>query len=147
MFGQSGIGSSGLLPLSSLNGVNGFKIDGEVAGDKSGYPISTAGDINGDGVVDLLIGALGHANQTGRSYVVFGSPGVGSNGLLSLSSLNGFNGFKVDGEVAGDLSGDLVSSVGDVNGDGYADLLIGAPWHNGPSGSQLFDIWWPRSGK
>ena len=63
---------------------------------------------------------------TGRSYVVYGGPGVGSQGLISLSTLNGTNGFKLDGEASGDYSGSSVSTAGDVNGDGYADLLIGA---------------------
>ena len=49
-----------LLALSSLNGANGFKLDGENNGDYSGWSVSAAGDINGDGVVDLLIGAYGY---------------------------------------------------------------------------------------
>ena len=67
------------------------------------YAVSGAGDINHDGVVDLLIGAEGHVNYTGRSYAVFGKLGIGGSGLLSLASLNGTNGFKLDGETAGDV--------------------------------------------
>ncbi len=48
-----------VLPLESLNGQNGFKIDGENNGDHSGYSVSGAGDFNGDQYADLLIGALG----------------------------------------------------------------------------------------
>ena len=96
---------NGTLALSGLNGANGFKLDGENNGDWSGCSVSTAGDINGDGVGDLLIGAYGYpgiGSGKGRSYVVFGGPGVGSNGTLALSSLNGANGFKLDGENNGD---------------------------------------------
>ena len=128
------MGSSGLLALSSLNGVNGFKLDGETAGDQSSGFVSALGDINGDGYADLLMGAFGHASQTGRSYVVFGGTGVGNNGLLLLSSLNGVNGFKLDGEVPGDMSGMSVGAAGDINSDGVADLLIGAHGHNNKTG-------------
>lgn len=133
VFGTPGIGSSGSLLLSSLNGVNGFKLDGEGPHDISGFPVSVdaTGDINGDGFADLLIGAYGHNNLTGRSYVVFGGREVGSTGLLSLSNLNGINGFKLDGEAIGDYSGYAVSAAGDINGDDQVDLIIGAVSHNG----------------
>ena len=81
-----GVGSQGLVSLSTLNGTNGFKLDGEAVNDDSGYSVSPAGDFNGDGYADLLIGAPGHASYTGRSYVVYGGRGVGSQGLVSLSS-------------------------------------------------------------
>ena len=130
VFGGPEVGSSGTIALSSLNGANGFKLDGENDSDNSGIAVSAAGDINGDGYADLLIGASGYpasgANGKGRSYVVFGGPGVGTNGTIALSSLNGANGFKLDGENNGDWSGVSVSAAGDINGDSHADLLIGA---------------------
>ncbi len=134
VFGGSGVESSEILALSSLNGTNGFKLDGESANDWSGYSVSAAGDINGDGYADMLIGAPYAGSSTGRSYVVFGGPGVGSSGLLALSGLNGINGFKLDGESVNDWSGYSVSAAGDINGDGHADLLIGAPHHAGYRG-------------
>ena len=128
LFGGPGVGSSGDVLLSSLNGINGFKLDGENNNDLSGYSVSAAGDINGDGHADLLIGAYGYPSSSykGRSYVLFGGPGVGSSGDILLSSLNGTNGFKLDGENNGDYSGSSVSAAGDINGDGNNDLLIGA---------------------
>ena len=135
LFGGPGVGSSGNISLSSLNGTNGFKLDGEYNNDGSGYSVSTAGDINGDGYADLLIGAYGYLSNSvkGRSYVLFGGPGVGSSGDILLSSLNGTNGFKLDGENNGDDSGWSVSAAEDINGDGIADLLIGAPGY--PNGT------------
>ncbi|MBS0351861.1 MAG: FG-GAP repeat protein, partial [Proteobacteria bacterium] len=118
-----------ILPLASLNGKNGFKLDGEVSGDASGWSVSAAGDINADGFADLLIGAPYRASDTGRSYVVFGGPGVSGSGLVTLSGLNGGNGFKLDGEGVSDFSAYSVSAAGDINGDGFADLLIGAHYY------------------
>ena len=134
VFGGFSVGKNGVLALASLNGTNGFKLDGENNFDWSGYSVSAAGDINGDGVADLLVGAPTHANNAGRSYVVFGGHGVGSSGVVALSNLNGANGFKLDGEASGDKSGWSVSAAGDVNGDGVDDLLVGAPFHGGNTG-------------
>ena len=65
------------LELSDLNGLNGFTIDGADPVDQSGYSVSAAGDINGDGIDDLIIGARGADpngnSNAGSSYVVFGS--------------------------------------------------------------------------
>ena len=118
-----------VIELSSLDGTDGFVLNGVDADDGSGS-VSGAGDINGDGVDDLIIGALGGdpngTNNAGESYVVFGGTGVGASGTIDLSSLDGTNGFVINGVDADDLSGISVSSAGDVNGDGVDDVIIGA---------------------
>ncbi len=138
VFGGSSVGSAGSLNLSTLNGSNGFVINGIADGDFSGTSVSNAGDINGDGVDDVIIGAPGtnpNGNEfAGSSYVVFGGAGVGSTGSLNLSALNGSNGFVINGTTAGEGSGISVSNAGDVNGDGFADLIIGAPFAS-PNGN------------
>jgi Ca2+-binding RTX toxin-like protein len=117
------------LNLSDLNGSNGFAINGIAANDLSGLSVSSAGDVNGDGFDDLIIGAFGAdpngISYAGQSYVVFGSNSGFAAGL-NLSALNGSNGFAINGIAAGDDSGRSVSSAGDVNGDGFDDLIIGA---------------------
>jgi len=116
------------LNLSTLNGINGFRINGIAADDGSGYSVSSAGDVNGDGIDDLIIGASGadpNGSSSGQSYVVFGNrSGFGT--VLNLSTFNGSNGFIINGSAIDDYSGVSVSSAGDVNGDGIDDLIIGA---------------------
>ena len=123
--------------LSSLNGTNGFVINGIDGNDLSGRSVSSAGDINGDGFDDILIGAYAaspNGDESGESYVVFGSaaPFAAS---LDLSTLNGTNGFVINGISAYDYSGYSVSSAGDINGDGFDDILIGAHYAN-PNGAE-----------
>jgi Ca2+-binding RTX toxin-like protein len=127
VFGKAS-GFTSNIGLSSLNGSNGFKLSGVAAGDNSGWSVASAGDINGDGFADLIVGApKADANGTdsGASYVVFGkASGFASN--INLSSLDGSHGFKLSGAAAGDGSAYSVASAGDVNGDGFADLIVGA---------------------
>ncbi len=75
VFGGAGVGSSGVLELSALDGSNGFALNGINADDWSGFSVSGAGDVNGDGVDDIIIGALAadpNGDRPGQSYVVFG---------------------------------------------------------------------------
>ena len=114
------------LNLSSLDGSNGFRISGTVAFLFSGGSVASAGDVNGDGFADLIVGAPSASNHKGLSYVVFGkASGFAAN--IDLSVLDGSNGFRISGEANLDVSGFSVSSAGDVNGDGFADLIVGAP--------------------
>ena len=124
------------INLSSLDGSNGFRLDGEAEGDQLGLPVSNAGDVNGDGFDDLIVGVSNadpNGFGSGSSYVVFGQAS-GFSAAMNLSSLNGGNGFRLDGVTSGDESGRSVSTAGDVNGDGFDDVIVGAR-HANPNGS------------
>ena len=127
------------LGLSDLNGTDGCSVDGIDADDFSGASVSSAGDVNGDGIDDLIVGARGADTYTGESYVVHGSD-TRSGAALDLSDLNGTNGFTINGIEVGDNSGRSVSSAGDVNGDGIDDLIIGADSANSAAGESLLHL-------
>lgn len=130
IFGDGNLGNSGILELSDLDGSDGFVLNGIDGGDLSGFSVSGAGDINGDGLKDLIIGAEGASPNgdvgAGESYVVFGNGNIGTSGSLNLSDLDGSDGFVINGIDAYDKSGQSVSSAGDINGDDFDDVIVGA---------------------
>jgi hypothetical protein len=132
VFGKASWAGTPSLDLATLDGTNGFRLIGIDEGDGSGRSVSSAGDVNGDGFADLIIGApfaesTSGANYQGESYVVYGKASWAGTPSLDLATLDGTNGFRLIGIDADDQSGRSVSSAGDVNGDGFADLIVGAP--------------------
>ncbi len=127
----------GAADLAALTASEGFKITGEANGDYAGSAIASAGDIDGDGNDDILIGApFSNAGGSfaGAAYVVFGDPAL-SGTVVDLGNLGGGKGFRILGEGDSDQAGVSVSSAGDINDDGYADLLIGSAANNGNAGA------------
>ena len=140
VFGKAG-GFDATFALSGLDGNNGFRLDGVSVNDRAGFSVASAGDVNGDGFDDLIVGAYGASSLAGRSYVVFGKAN-GFGASLSLSGLDGNNGFRLDGVSADDRSGLPVASAGDVNGDGFADLIVATPDANNSVGSSYVRVGW-----
>jgi hypothetical protein len=120
--------ASAIAILNLGHAPGSIRVDGGAAGDLLGYSIASAGDVNGDGHADLIVGARDAGNNgrpnSGSAYVVYGGPSLKS---LDLHSLSTAAGFRIDGAAQGDRAGYSVAGAGDVNGDGYADVIVGAP--------------------
>lgn len=105
-------------------GIGGFAIELEPDGGDMWVLVSDAGDVDGDGLADVLVGDPSVAGNTGRAYVVFGKADTNA---VALADLDGTDGITLSGSQAmlGSYVGTDVASVGDMNGDGFGDLLIG----------------------
>jgi hypothetical protein len=117
-------------------------LTGVAAFEYFGTSVASA-DLNGDGFADLIVGAVGSSGEAGRAYVYHGGPGADDVADLTLT-----------GAEAGDLLGYSVASAGDVNGDAFADLIVGAPgsdaagvdagrayvYHGGPGTDDVADV-------
>jgi Ca2+-binding RTX toxin-like protein len=144
VFGHPGYTPPNFLTddLIGYDDFNGFIIHGTSFGEHAGWSVAGGGDINGDGFDDLVIGAPGgYGAQVGAVYVVFGRPGP-ANHHLDLIELDGTNGFKVVGAAPGDAVGWSVALGPDLNHDGFADLVIGAPGtdFNGTDSGSVFVV-------
>lgn len=108
-----------------LNPSNSIQIESNQANAQFGTSIAGAGDLNADGYADLLVGAPffnGGQVEEGAVFVYLGGPTLGTSADIRFES-----------NQAGARLGLALAGVGDVNGDGYADLAASAPWYDGPS--------------
>jgi hypothetical protein len=97
-------------------------LDGAAADDHFGHGVTSIGDANGDGYADIAVGAFFSAASTGRVYVYFGGPGA------SIDTV-------ADGEMVGEQTsssfGAVLGSAGDLDDDGFSDLVVAARDYDG----------------
>jgi hypothetical protein len=125
VYGNNSLPST--IYLSSL-GSRGVTINGIGRGT---YSVSGAGDVNGDGIDDVIMGNPETNNTVGRSYIIYGSNQLPSTITLPLIPGQGVTMYGIH-ELG--QSGWSVSGAGDVNGDGKDDVIIGAPTENSFAG-------------
>ena len=132
--GGSGTGVDLSDPFSQSGG--GYAIKGQAAGDLAGYSMTSVGDMNGDGLADVLIGAPGQdANgaDAGAAYVVWGK--ASDTAVLLNNVATGAGGFRIAGAAAGDGIGKVIAALGDQDGDGRSEIMLGSAAAHGGAGA------------
>ncbi|MBN1179501.1 MAG: FG-GAP repeat protein, partial [Anaerolineae bacterium] len=122
-------GATGWSMDMALSSNAAASFQGEGQEDRSGYAVSGAGDVNADGYDDFLIGAPQNdvgGSDSGQAYLILGRDTVSWTMDVGLSSADG----SFWGENAIDRAGYAVAGVGDVNADGYDDIVISAPFND-----------------
>ncbi|MEZ4690309.1 MAG: FG-GAP-like repeat-containing protein [Ignavibacteria bacterium] len=107
----------------SPDNVSDVTMTGEGVSNLFGYSVSSAGDANGDGYSDVIVGAQGYSSNTGRAYIFLGG-----------TTMNNVADVIMTGEATGDYFGASISSAGDLNGDGFSDVIAGAYGNSGNTG-------------
>ncbi|MEE9150852.1 MAG: integrin alpha, partial [Thermoplasmata archaeon] len=124
-----------IMPISVIffkplgSGSSLVTVSGSGQDDLFGQNVSYAGDVNGDGYDDIIVGAPGNDSERGRAYIFFGGPWF--TGAFSADDAN----VTINGSAQGDRFGWDVSGAGNMNNDAFDDVIVGAPGNNSDTGA------------
>lgn len=142
-------GDAVVVPLTTDGSVAGLerfstRITGDVEGAFVGQTVEGPGDLDGDGFADLLVAAPGDdtAGTDAGAFYLFRGPLSGTHAPSDSSSAR-------FGEAVGDQAGGSIAAPGDVNDDGYADLIVGAPDQDlgGNGAGIVYILYGPTTGR
>ena len=138
VFGQLSEPFPAELDLVNLDGEIGFRVVGATSYDLCGSAVASAGDVNGDGLTDLLVGAqlsdIGGDPRGGAAYLIYGRGGVWPADIF-VGTLSRDEGITMPGEPEPGQAGDAAIGIGDINGDGIDDFAVGARVMRGSAGN------------
>ncbi|MAL97468.1 MAG: hypothetical protein CL583_03365 [Alteromonadaceae bacterium] len=143
VYGRSAANYSN-ISVGAIPAGEGYTIFGEGGADFFGHAVEGAGDINGDGIGDLLVSSWVDdegGGDAGAAWLVYGKPGTARTDI-QLSTLSSANGFKIIGDEAVDYFG-RTNAIGDINGDGYDDMIVSSALGNNTAGDagEINVIW------
>lgn len=134
--------------IGQAGGVTGITFAGPSSGSETGFSIGFGGDVNGDGLGDMIIGAPGAQGRQGAAFLVYGgnlgnlATTLDGQTFISLARVGGASGStpapvpgaQIRGATPSSAAGFAVSGAGDFNNDGISDIMVGAPGFNGATG-------------
>jgi hypothetical protein len=139
--------TSSAFTLSMPWTYHGFKVQGSESNERSGSVLASAGDINGDGYSDFMIGSMGHNNNAGCVYVVFGGNYTYNDLYMDDNATYAGHATRI---YASNSTGSMLGFSlcnGDFNDDGYLDIALGAPYAQGvapdyvPAAGRVYVLW------
>jgi len=132
IYGGRGVAGAGVFDVGALDGTNGFAMYGATAQMTLGARMAPAGDLNGDGVDDIMFGnvvaTVDGKIHVGQVYVLWGGRGLGASGAFYMKDWTPEVGLIINGMHESGVAGYSLAPLGDFDGDGVDDFAVAVVW-------------------